>query len=162
LLSVAERCRQHLLAVLPGVANFHSPGKYAILALKDQEDYYKYISSYYPEGHHGSSAGVHVKEGYPHIGLNGAAVSVADRTLAHELPHASVAYLELPRWLDEGLAQVFERFASGRPGLLIEPETAEKMKRGWGKRGLDSFWRGESFSAAGKAQMYSYMLAELL
>src|SRR5262249_5755606 len=55
LVPVAERCRQHLLSVLPGVANFRSPGKYAILALRNQDDYYKYISAYYPEGTHGTS-----------------------------------------------------------------------------------------------------------
>jgi hypothetical protein len=46
--------------------------------------------------------------------------------------------------------------------LLVDRETADKMKRGWGKRGLDGFWRGESFLAPGKAQHYSYLLAEIL
>ena len=162
LLPVAERCRQHLLEVLPGVANFRSPGNYAILALKDHDDYYKYISAYYPEGTHGGSAGVHVREGYPHIGLDMTVEEASDGVLAHELTHAAVAYLELPRWVDEGLAQVFGRFAAGQSALLVDRETADKMKRGWGKRGLTDFWRGESFLAAGNAQKYSYLLAEIL
>src|SRR5947209_6504810 len=65
LLRFAHHCRKALLAALPGAADFKAPGKQAVVMLRNSKGYYKYLSVYYPEGHHGSSAGVHVREGYP-------------------------------------------------------------------------------------------------
>jgi len=161
LLPLAERCRKTLLTALPGVTAFRVPGKQVVVGLATPELYYTYLSVYYPEGHHGGSAGVHVREGYRHIALH-LGQGVPESTLAHELTHASLAHLTLPQWVEEGLAQMFEHDMTGRAQLLVDAEMAREHKRYWKKHGMDAFWRGEGFTRADKAQRLSYQLAEIL
>jgi hypothetical protein len=162
LLGFGERCRQRLQSVLTGVAAFRSPGKQVVLLLETAEVYYTYLSVYYPEGHHGSSAGVHVREGYQHVALWGKDLAVVENTLAHEMTHASLVYLSLPQWVEEGLAQMFEHDSTGRALLQVDAEMAAEHKRYWSKHGLDAFWRGEGFSRPGKVQKLCYQFAEIL
>jgi hypothetical protein len=158
----AEVCHRTLLASLPGVAAFKMPGKRVVLALTDTEQYYTYLSVYYSEGHHGGSAGVHVREGYPHIVLCGTDLALVENTLAHESTHAALTHLLLPQWVEEGLAQMFEHSMTGRAQLMVDVEMAREHKTYWKKRGLDLFWRGEGFSRPDRAQKLSYQLAEML
>lgn len=71
LLPFAERCRATLLAALDGVTAFDGRGKQVVLVLRTPHHYYRYISLYHPEGEYGGSAGVHIREGYPHVALHG-------------------------------------------------------------------------------------------
>jgi hypothetical protein len=162
LLDFAERCREVLLSVLAGVAHFEVPGKQVIVALRTADDYYRYIALYFPEGEHGASAGVHIREGYPHVALHGQQRGMLENAVAHELTHASLHHLAMPQWLEEGLAQMFEHDMTGRSLLVLDGEMASRHKRYWGKHGLDAFWRGEGFSRPGRVQELSYQLAEIL
>ena len=162
LLRFAERCRSQLLSILGGVTDFVVPGKQAVVALGSEADYYRYISLYYPEGEHGGSAGLHIREGYPHIALRGNVPWARETVLAHELTHAALHHLGLAQWIEEGLAQMFEHDMTGRALLELDPEKAAEHKRYWKKHGLDAFWRGEGFSRSGKVQELSYQLAEIL
>lgn len=162
LLQFAERCRAALLSVLGGVTDFGEAGKQLVVVLRDRDDYYRYISVYYPEGEHGGSAGVHVREGYPHVALHGRQELLLANTLAHELTHVSLHHLSMPQWLEEGLAQMFEHQMTGLSLLEVNAEMARGHKRYWGKHGLDDFWRGEGFSRPGKVQELCYQLAEIL
>lgn len=162
LLQFAERCRAVVLSVLAGVADFKIPGKQVMLALRTADEYYRYISLYFPEGEHGGSAGIHIREGYPHIALCGKQVWMLENTLAHELMHASLQHLTMPLWLEEGLAQMFEHDMTGRSLLQVDTEMARRHKRYWAKHGLDELWRGEGFFRPGRGQELSYQLAEIL
>jgi hypothetical protein len=162
LLQLAEKCRHTLLAILPGVADFRFAGPQIVIVLGNQDDYYRYLSFYYPEGHHGGSAGVHVREGYPHIALAGINLALLENTLAHEMTHASLCHLKLPQWIEEGLAQMSEHDITGRAVLQLNEEMARRHKHYWAKHGLDNFWRGEGFSRPGKIQVLCYQLAEIL
>jgi hypothetical protein len=162
LLRFGQRCQRAIPSGLPGVAEFPQGGKQVVVALADEEQYYQYISVYYPQGHHGSSAGVHVREGYPHVALCGDDLAMLENTLAHELTHASLQHLTMPQWIEEGLAQLYEHTLSGRGLLLLDPEMAAGHKMYWKKHGLDGFWRGEGFSQPGRVQKLSYQLAEIL
>ncbi len=162
LLRFAERCRSELLAVIGGVTDFLVPGKQVVVTLGNPNDYYRYISLYYPEGEHGGSVGVHVREGYPHVALRRITQWEAENTVAHELTHAALHYLSMPQWIEEGLAQMFEHNMTGRSLLELDPEKAAEHRRYWKKHGLDAFWRGEGFSRPGKVQELSYQLAEIL
>jgi hypothetical protein len=162
LLQFAERCRAVLLSVLAGVAQFDVPGKQIIVAVRTADEYYRYITRYFSEGEHGDSAGVHIREGYPHVALRGKELWLLENTVAHELTHASLHHLSMPQWLEEGLAQMFEHDMTGRSLLIVDGEMAGRHKRYWGKRGLDAFWRGEGFSRPGKVQELCYQLAEIL
>jgi hypothetical protein len=161
-LRIAERCRVALLSVLGGVANFEGHGKSVVLVLRTRDDYYRYISLYFPEGEHGGSAGLHVRDGYPHVALYGREPWMVEPTVAHELTHVSLYHLSMPQWLEEGLAQMFEHDVTGSSPLEVDAEMARRQKRYWGRCGLDVFWRGEAFSRRGKVQELSYQLAEIL
>lgn len=162
LLPFAERCRAALLSALGGVTDFDSQGKQVVLVLRNPHHYYRYISLYFPEGEHGGSAGIHIRQGHPHVALHGKQAWVLENTLAHELTHVSLHHLSMPQWLEEGLAQMFEHNMTGRQLLEVDGEMAGRHKRYWGKHGLDEFWRGEGFSRPGKVQELSYQLAEIL
>jgi hypothetical protein len=162
LLPHVEYCRKTLLEVLKGVAAFRTPGKHVVIALENADSYYHYLSVYYPEGHHGASAGAYVKTGYPHVALCGGHAIQLEVTLAHELTHASLGHLSLPLWIEEGLTQTFECALSPRQPLLVTEETARGHRRYWSRHGLEPFWRGEGFSRPGKVQKLCYELAEIL
>jgi hypothetical protein len=144
------------------VTDFGELGKQVVMVLRNQDDYYRYISLYFPEGEHGGSAGVHIREGYPHVALHGKQMWALENTLAHELTHVSLHHLSMPQWLEEGLAQMFEHDMTGRSLLEVDAEMAGRHKQYWGKHGLCPFWRGEGFSRPGKVQELSYQLAEIL
>jgi hypothetical protein len=162
LLEFAEQCRAGLLSLFDGVVDFDGFGKQVVVALRNQDDYYRYICQYFPEGEHGGSGGVHIREGYPHVALYGKQMWVLQNTLAHELTHVSLHHLSMPLWLEEGLAQMIEHDMTGRSLLMVDGELARRHKRYWGKHGLDNFWRGQGFGRPGKVQELNYQLAEIL
>jgi len=155
-----EACRQALDRLLPDIAAFQSPGKLAVVHLAHSETYYTYISCFYGEGEFGSSSGMHIRDGYPHVVLHGSRDLLL--TLAHELMHAAIAHRNLPLWIEEGLTQLFECDAGGREAILVTPEIANKQKTFWRRESLAGFWRGESFTRADEGQELSYQLAEIL
>lgn len=162
LLGLAERCKKALESTLHGVASFQGDGKHPVVALRNTDDYYRYISLYYPEGKHGGSGGLHIREGYPHVALQAKPLWPSENALAHELTHVSLHHLSMPQWLEEGLAQMFEHAVTGRSVLQVDARMAERHKRYWGIHGLDDFWYGTGFSRSGKVSELSYQLAEIL
>lgn len=159
----AESARRSLLSAMPGLAEFHSPGKLVVLAWAGSDAYYRYVSAYHPEdGEFGVSGGMHIRSECPHIALHHVRGDQTAQALAHEMTHASVSHLQLPQWIEEGMAQMFERDHSGIPARTFEPHDVEKNRRYWHKIGLTAFWSGKGFSAMGNVQQYSYELAEIL
>jgi hypothetical protein len=162
ILRFAERCRLALLSSLNGVADVDSWSKSVVVVLRNPDDYYRYISLYFPEGEHGGSSGVHIRVGYPHVALHGEEQWTLENILAHELTHVALHHLCMPQWLEEGLAQMVEHNMAGRALLTVDAEMVKQHKRYWGRHGLDLFWCGEGFSQSGKVQALSYQLAEIL
>jgi hypothetical protein len=158
----AGKCRTRLQSILGSVARFAAPGKQLAIAINDADDYYRYVSPYFPEGEHGSSGGLQIRDGYSHVVLHGPNLWIMENTLAHELTHAALQHLSMPQWLEEGLAQMIEHDMTGRGLLEVTTEMAARHKKYWSKHGLDDFWRGEGFSRSGKVQELSYQLAEIL
>jgi hypothetical protein len=85
LIRFAEQCRRALLSNLSGVTRFDAPGKQVVVALRGTDDYYRYIAPFYPEGEHGTSAGIHLRDEYPHVALHGKQLWSHENTLANEL-----------------------------------------------------------------------------
>lgn len=162
LLECCDASQQTLMGILPGIAEFRTSGKLIVLAWHGRDHYYRYVGRFHGEGTFGASAGMHIRDGRPHIALCHIERVQTMTTLAHETTHASLAHLDLPEWLEEGLAQMFENDMTGRPPLLLEPEQANKHRKYWHKHGLDAFWSGEGFHRAGNVQELSYQLAEIL
>ena len=115
LLGFAERSRIALMTGFRGVTRFDLPGKQVILLFGSHEEYYRCIAHFYPEGDFGGSAGLHVRQGYPHVALARGIDWTLDTCLAHELTHVSLLHLAMPQWLEEGLAQMVECDIAGRP-----------------------------------------------
>jgi hypothetical protein len=76
-----------------------------------------------------------------HIALNYTPWSLAP-VLAHEMTHAMVAHLELPRWMDEGMAMAMEQ-QYGRDELL--GDGWQRRHRSWPREAIQGFWAGTAF-----------------
>lgn len=162
LLRLMESSRRALLSILAGVADFRSPGKIVAIVLPNSKAYYTYVSPFYGDGEYGGTAGLHVRQGYPHVVACGRQLSIVQNTIAHEMTHAALAHLSLPLWLEEGLTQMFEQDMTGRQPLLLDGKMAERHRRYWVKNGLNAFWYGMGFSQPGNVQELCYQLSEVL
>lgn len=156
-----EKLMTHENPAAPGNANLQ---KRAILIFDNPERYYDYICVFYPDQEKvfGTSSGVYVSEGYPHIVLNAGGNAVSLQTLVHELTHSAVDNLPLPRWLNEGLAQQMEDLVrpAHRP-FLLTPREVRVQQRYWKWFGIQRFWIGSSFYVKG-GQRPSYQLSEVM
>jgi hypothetical protein len=158
-LEFAETCRKSLEALLPGVADLEVAGKHVVVALNHVNDYHRYIG--HDDRRDGASGGMHIRTGLPHVALNAFDLAGATNTLAHELMHVALHHLEMPVWLEEGLAQMFEHDATGRQLLVVDAETAAAHKDYWRRYGLGEFWHGEGFNSGEEVQKLCYELAEI-
>lgn len=160
LIQHAESCRDCLLSTLGAAASFAAPGKQVILAFGDLKRMYQFSVALFPKGTHGAFSGLYHRGTLPLIlVLDAPGVS---STLTHELLHAAVPHLDLPIWLEEGLAQSFEvDLGHGQP-LLLTLEDARECREFWHNCGLDPFWDGSGFGLPGDIQKQSYRLAWIL
>ena len=159
----SDYCRRALLDLFPGLARFVEPGKSVVMAYPDLDTYYAYLAAFHPEeGEFGSSAGVHIRVGYPHVAMCGTQPEALRGILAHEQTHAALLHLSSPAWVEEGVTQLVEQQVTGRPDPELTVEAARRHKRHWAHYGLGPFWWGSGFHAPGKMQPLSYQLAEVL
>jgi hypothetical protein len=160
LIPLVERCRMQLLQRLPTVTAFQQPGKIVFIAIRREDLYYSYISHFYEEGHFGGSGGVQIRAGgYPHIACHAAHAHATMLTAAHEMLHASLAHRELPLWLEEGLAQMFEEDMVAQPDASDVVKSIQEARRFWTSRSLDDFLDGRSFHAPSDESRHAYTLA---
>jgi len=161
LLNVAENSLVSIRNDLKELAWRWEFGKHAIIIFEDLDEYYRYISYFYPdEGEFITSAGIFLNRGYCHT-----AMSIQrdyTRTLIHELTHLSVAHLKVPRWLNEGLATTTEEKVTGLMSYRINEETLKQHQEYWNHDTIQDFWSGKSFGTVGDPSKLSYGLAEIL
>ncbi len=162
LLRSAESAIIKIGEALPGIAWKNFIGLYVILVFGELDDYYQYLSWYYPEGAHPASSGVHIHKGYPHIACcDRGEVDVA-HTIRHELVHHSINHLRVPRWLHEGLAVTIERSLGSRRVQMLSDDLPERHHQFWNEKMIQRFWAGTSFGEPGESVELSYSLAEVL
>jgi hypothetical protein len=136
-------------------------GKPAILSFEDADDYYTYISYYYPEGHFSNSSGMFIGRDYGQIALPFRDIRFTDQILVHELTHDCLSRLRLPLWLNEGFAQGMERELF-RQGMVLDDQLATEHYAFWNETNIQEFWAGSSFRQPGQASHLSYNLAAIL
>jgi hypothetical protein len=136
-------------------------GKQMILVFSEADDYYAYISHFYPEGTHNLSAGIFVSKGYGHVAIPLAFVFSTKRIITHELVHNALFHLPVPTWLHEGLAQRLDRHIVNR-AFHLDRELAERHAAHWNAENLQEFWAGTSFHKPGEETELSYSLGEIL
>lgn len=150
---------QNLIPRTPGQRGF---GKHAVIVAGANTHYYAYVSYYQPEQEKTivTSGGMFLKHGYRHTVINGNR-NADYRALVHELTHESVSHLELPLWLEEGLAQSMEDMVPEYRPPIIDGRQARLHRRYWSWFGTDHFWRGTSFASV-PSQKLSYQLSDIL
>jgi hypothetical protein len=137
-------------------------GKHVILFFAEDDDYYQYVSYFYPEGVHPISGGCMVKADYVHIAIPHYLHMDLRRVLAHELTHNCLVHLRLPLWLNEGLAQWFDRSFSHSRNMRFEGDLLDRHFAFWNPVTIQKFWAGTSFKEPGESNHLSYSLAEIL
>ncbi len=158
-----EKCRRHLLSTLSGIANDEGYGKHVVIIFGDIDRYYDYVSYYGPqEGTYGLSSGMYLNYGYGHFVFPNTDLDNAEPIAAHEMTHALLSHLQLPTWVDEGLAVNMEAAICGYPSPPLNHHMFAKHQAFWGEDEMQEFWRGESFSRPDKGQELSYQLARIL
>jgi hypothetical protein len=154
--------RSRIASVLDGVAQFPAHNRSILVVFDDHEQYYRYVTNYYPEeGEFAFSGGMFVDHGCPHLLMVRDDLSVIEPVIAHEMTHSSLAYLSLPLWLDEGIAVTTEHQVSHshrHPQEAIE--LMNKHADFWNAELMQEFWRGESFHRTDDGQALSYDMAQ--
>lgn len=144
--------------------HFEEHDKSILLIVDDEETYYDYVSSYYPEGgEFAFSGGMFVDAGCPHFLAKRADLAAIEPVIAHEMTHSALSYLKLPRWLDEGLAVNTERKLTGAVAILgSRHELRLRHLAFWGETEIQEFWSGTSFFRTDDGNTLSYELARIL
>lgn len=160
-LAFCERTRSQIYKVLGDIAPPNAPGKHVVLRFTETDDYYAYISIFYPDGEFAGSGGVFLGDGYHIAYPQGESEEGERRVVAHELTHNLLAHLPLPPWLNEALAMAFEADLSGGAHEPLSRELAVRHREYWSAQTIQEFWRGESFSDV-DGQELAYGLARVL
>jgi hypothetical protein len=156
--------RHRISQVLGGLAHFPLNERSILVVFDSEEDYYQYISIYYPsQGEFAFSGGMYINAGCPHFVVVRTDLSSVEPVIAHELTHSAVAHLHLPKWLDEGLAVNTEyRVASPRKFLYTPQELHRMHLKFWTAERIQEFWSGASFDRTDDGNLLSYELARII
>jgi hypothetical protein len=159
-----EKSRSRILRLLDGMASHEGYGRSCVIAFPDEDTYYQYIASYYPdEGEFAFSSGMYINHGFGHFVCVRADMRAIEPIIVHELTHMLLSHLNIPAWLNEGLAVNTERILSPPGGSLYMPHEWRDMHQAfWTADTIQEFWTGKSFTRADEGNLLSYDLAQKL
>jgi hypothetical protein len=161
LLEYAQKAKKRNLATLDGIASDEGYGKHIICVLHDEDDYYRYVSEYYPQdGEFAFSGGMFIQDGYGHFVFRQGEMDSMEPTLVHELAHALLSHLPIPAWVNEGLAVNTERRWAPRPPQYKPHEMAYMHAKFWNPETMQEFWSGKSYLRPDEGSALSYDLAQ--
>ncbi|UTH72897.1 hypothetical protein [Chromobacterium sp. IIBBL 290-4] len=157
-----DRARKAIRKLLPGLAQWPNDHKTLLLVLENEAQYHRYTAQYLPdEGVFATSSGMFIDGFYPHFVVVAGELSHIEPIIVHELTHASLAHLKLPRWLDEGIA-VNTEWRLCPAASRAETGLPERHRAFWTAERMRAFWLGDAFLAPGEANTLSYDLARIL
>jgi hypothetical protein len=162
LLAFAEQTLDHIHSTLMDAAWKSTSGKHVILLFAEDDDYYQYVAYFSPDGVYPASGGCLIPKDYVHIAMPYLDGRNIQRVLLHELVHNSVVHLQLPLWLNEGLAVVLDRTAATGRQTTLDHELRDRHLAFWNPENIQRFWSGVSFGEPGDSNELSYSLAEIL
>jgi len=156
----AERALAGILRRLDGMAVDNYFGKHVVLVFATRDQYYEYISYFYPdEGEYPMSGGVFLRQGYGHMVVPYDNLTETQAAIAHEFTHACLRHLPIPLWLNEGLAVTIEDEICGNQPLRMDPERLREHMEFWTEETIQEFWGGSSFGRTDEGLGLSYELA---
>jgi hypothetical protein len=162
LIRFLERARGEILEHrLPGIAEKYGYGKHAAIVVANLETYQSYIDFFYPEGEFTRSVGVFLPQGYGHFVTYGRELGPIEATLAHELTHVCAMHLQLPAWVNEGLATSVERALAGTAPIEVDAERMSEHLELWSDGAIQTFWSGAAIDDVDRTRAF-YHFAELL
>ena len=158
------RTPARIARVLDGIARPPEAGRHILLVLEDQDAYYRYVSRYDPDdGELAFSSGMHIDHGCSHFATYKAELQAIEPVIVHEMTHASLGHLDIPAWLNEGLAVNTERRLAPRPASVYTPRQLHWMhEHFWNEERIQEFWSGASFRRPDEGNLLSYELARIL
>lgn len=164
LLRYVATTRSRVTRLLDGIARFEPGQKSIVLVLDDEDSYYQYVANYYPEeGEFAFSGGMFLAGACPHFVVKRGELQSLESVIAHELTHSAVAHLQLPLWIDEGLAVNTEHRLTGSPRTTWTPQQLHgKHLAFWDAQRIQEFWTGHSFQRTDDGNLLSYELARIL
>ncbi len=161
LLEYAQKAKKRNLATLDAIASDEGYGKHIICVLHNEDDYYRYVSEYYPQnGEFAFSGGMFIQQGYGHFVFSQGGMDSMEPTLVHELAHALLSHLPIPAWVNEGLAVNTERRWAPRPPQYKPQEIAYMHTKFWNSETMQEFWSGKSYLRPDEGNTLSYDLAQ--
>jgi hypothetical protein len=153
--------RERIGQLLGGIAE-RPEGKHSILiVMNDQENFRNYVSIYPSKANLAASArGVFINLGCPHLVTVNENLWTLEPVIAREMTRGAIEHLELPRWLEEGIAVSAEKqiAISGRDdGEVLA--TSANHRAFWNARRFQEFWAGKCFNGTDEANALSRDLA---
>ena len=153
----------NILTSLTDIASDEGYGKHVVIVFDSKDQYYSYISYFYPEeGEFSGSAGIYLNRGYGHFALTSTSIDMNEIVVAHELTHACLDHLPLPLWLNEGITQIMEDKISRSGRFVADSEIMDQHRKFWGNEEIQQFWSGRSFYRPDEGNELSYHLARLV
>jgi hypothetical protein len=159
-----ERTLKQVLDTLPNVAAAEDDWQPILIVFADQHRYYDYVSHAYPDhGEFGFSGGMFLPAGPGHFVTFLDELHGMEKVIAHEMTHACLAHLDIPLWLNEGLAVNTEhRLAGPTPPGFSPREMHAKHVEFWNPETIQEFWNGLAFQRSDEGMMLAYDLATIL
>jgi hypothetical protein len=155
-----ESSRTNILSTLEGIAADDYSGKHIVIIFDSEQRYYPYISYFYPdEGEFAKSGGIYLNKGYRHFAFPRIIDDIIHSVAAHELTHACISHLDIPAWLNEGLALKMEDKITGAVPPQMYREQYEQHQQFWNEDTIQLFWSGKSFERPDEGGGLSYELA---
>lgn len=163
LLGAAEKGLKQITIALGPMSRKRWQGLLVVLLFSNHKSYSRYLCLASGITEESNTAGVCFKGGFVHIALRPAPLDGLHQVMQHEITHACLSHLELPLWLEEGVAQLAEEDACPDwARFTLTPKDAEEIRKYWQRHDLNKFWWGSSFLSDGEEQKNSYELARIL
>src|ERR1051325_10419940 len=127
ILDFAERALEEIGRQRGQAAWRPGSGKHVIFLFTEDDDYYQYVTYFLPDGVHPASGGCLLSSnGYVHIAIPSYDGRHVRSTIVHELTHNCLVHLPIPLWLNEGLAQLFERALGTSRRVLLDSDLRDE------------------------------------
>ena len=153
--------RERIGQMLGGIAEQPS-GKHSILIVtNDADSFHNYVSIYPSKAHLADSTrGVFINLGCPHLITVHENLWTLEPVIAREMTRGSIEHLELPLWLEEGIAvHTANQIAISGRDAGDSAATTANHRAYWNAERFQEFWSGKSFQGTEQAHALSRDLA---